>query len=84
MSTDYTRATHIAISRNHYGRGHSPEEAKRNLKRQGGSLREYLVYALPAGAINSAVDDFGSIRWEWAEGFEGERGQGEVVEERGL
>lgn len=58
-------STYLAMSPNHYGKGSSPEEAKANLKRFGGTLKQHIVYLMPEGSSEHQVDDLGSLRWKW-------------------
>jgi hypothetical protein len=67
--------TFIAIAPNYWGKGATPEEAKKNLKAAGGNLSRYLVYLLPAGATNVTVHPVnGAIEWEWTEGADTSQG----------
>jgi len=75
---------YIAVSRCYWGRGHTIEEAKEQLFKQGATRREpRIVKKLPDGAVDPWVDDTGCIRWDWTDG--GSRiGQCEIVEKKGL
>ncbi len=65
-------ATYIAICLGYWGKGRTPEAAKKKAKEAGASLRitskQWLVKQLPSGAIKAHVDSMGSICWTWAEG----------------
>jgi hypothetical protein len=60
--------TYIAMSPNYWGKGESVEEAKKELKKAGGTLTQYIVFQLPEGAEDAFVDQLGTVRWTWAEG----------------
>jgi hypothetical protein len=67
-TTSTTTQTFIAMSPNYWGKGESVEEAKKELKKAGGTLTKYLVFQLPPGAEDAFVDQMGTVRWTWAEG----------------
>lgn len=61
-TTIKTDTWYIALSFQYWGRGKTIEEAKRNLKRSGGSFRTMLVYsfAVPQGADAPWIDEMGN------------------------
>lgn len=59
--------TYIAMGDNCWGRGNTPNEAKR-VARSVGARKKLSVYRLPVGAQQPWVDNFGTIRWEGPEG----------------
>lgn len=63
-----TETTFIAMSPNYWGKGESVEEAKKELKKAGGTLTQYIVIQLPPGTEDAFVDQLGTVRWTWAEG----------------
>ena len=68
-TTPTATPTFIAVCPHYWGMGSTVDEAKKNMKKAGGSLTRYVVYLLPPGAINATVDRIdGSISWEWDEG----------------
>lgn len=81
--TDYTTAPFLAVCPNYFGKGFTIEEAKTNLKGQGGSLGQYVVYRLPEGTTGGQIDQMGNLRWKWAEGAD-RSAKAEIVESRGL
>ena len=64
---------YIAVSPGYWGRGATIEEAKATLKKFGGNLNKVVVSELPVGAVGAFVDDLGTIRWTWAEDYDGPR-----------
>ena len=62
----------VAVYEHSWGRGRSPEEAKKNARKAGGRGDEWYIKQLPAGAKDPYVDDFGGINWAWAAGEEPE------------
>jgi len=71
----------ICICPHYWGKGSTVEEAKKQAKREGGSLQSYIVYLLPPVATSGWVDQMGYLRWE----FEGDvQGQPTVVAKRGV
>lgn len=76
--------TYVAMSPNYWGKGETPEAAKRELRAAGGTLSRYVLYRLPDGATDVGVDGMGQIRWLWDEDYTGPRAvELEVVERRG-
>jgi hypothetical protein len=63
-----TPTTYIAMAPNYWGKGATVEEAKKELKKAGGTLTQYIVFQLPPGAEDAFVDQLGTVRWTWAEG----------------
>lgn len=55
----------------YYGKGNTVDEAKEEMKRQGGTLKAYVVFRLPEHSVNAFVDDIGQIRWMWPDGYDG-------------
>lgn len=75
---------YIAMSKCYWGRGNTPEEARKQLFKQGATRREArIVKKLPEGVTNPWVDDMGYICWDWEDG--GVRtGKCEIVEKKGF
>jgi hypothetical protein len=80
--TDYSTAPYLVIAPNYFGRGFTVDEAKKNLRGQGGTLAVHVVYRLPEGALNAHTDDWGNLRWTWADGAD-TTGKAEIVSKRG-
>lgn len=52
---------------------------------QGGTLTRHVVCRMPDEAENIYIDDFGTIRWTWAEGYTGpKKVELEIVSKRGV
>lgn len=49
----------LCVVQNHWGRGETIAEAKKNAKRQGGSLRKYVIYESTDDGV--FVDQMGYI-----------------------
>jgi hypothetical protein len=81
--SSHTTSRYIAVSSNRFARGDGALEAQSRLLAFGGDLRHHIVYRLPEGATHAVVDDFGALRWRWAEGAD-RSGTVEVVIRRGL
>jgi hypothetical protein len=68
---DYSKApiiiVHISQYGGVYGKGFTLDEAKANLKANGGKLTSYIAYQLPEGAINAYVNDWNQLVWSWAD-----------------
>ena len=62
----------VAVYMHSWGRGRSPEEAKKNARKAGGRGDEWYIKQLPKGAVDPYVDDFGGINWAWEDGEEPE------------
>jgi hypothetical protein len=60
----------VVVYANHWGRGHSVEEAKRLARKAGGGGREWYAKRLPLGVKDPYVDDFGHIRWGFEDGVD--------------
>jgi hypothetical protein len=61
--------TYVVIGNHFWGLGSTIDEAKKNLKKEGGSLSRYVVYLLPPGAVNVRVHSVrGDILWDWEDG----------------
>lgn len=59
---------YVAVYAHSWGRGATPEEAKKNARKAGGQGDEWYIKKLPPGAVNPYVNDWGGIEWTWAEG----------------
>lgn len=79
----YSTASHIAVAPNYFGRGFDVDEAKRNLRAQGATLQQFVVYKMPAGARDVYVNDFGTLRWLWDDDAD-TSGVPEIVASRGV
>jgi hypothetical protein len=55
----------ICIYPNYWGRGETPEEAKKAARKAGGRGTEWFIKELPEDAQEPYVDDFGGICWGW-------------------
>lgn len=76
---------YIATSPNYWGRGSTVEEAKANLKNEGGTLSKHIVFVAPEGAEAAWVDGLGGIHWRFPEDYTGELpGHLEEVSRRGV
>lgn len=75
---------YVAMSRCYWGRGHTAEEAKENLFKEGATkIEPRIIKKLPDGATDPWVDEMGCICWEWEDG--GSRtGSCEIVEKKGF
>lgn len=67
-----------------YGVGETIEEAKSRAKAEGGNLHRILVYAMPEGAQDPTVNNFGDILWEWAEDAPDKLARPTIVYRRGV
>lgn len=57
---------YVVIAPNYWGKGSTVDEAKRNLRKEGGKLTKYIVYRLPQGTLNAWVHPVhGGLQWEW-------------------
>lgn len=83
MTDTLTPVWYIAISLHCWGRGYDLAEAKRQLRRAGGTLTRYVAYKLPPEADNPYVDDMGAIRWQIRAGMP-RTGTATEVARRGL
>ena len=78
---------YMAVSTHSWGWGNSIDEAKARCKKHGGNLNRVVVYKLPEEVVpgSSFIDAFGSLRWEWAEDYDGPKVVDlEVVYKRGV
>ena len=65
------KGRYIAIAPYYWGRGNTQEAAIQELRKAGftGRLQgKARIFVTPFKARNPYVDDFGAIRWTWAEG----------------
>ena len=60
---------YVTLYRHSWGRGHTPEEAKKNARKAGGTGTAWLTVQLPERAQDPYVDDFGSVGWTWPGGW---------------
>lgn len=69
--TEKRRPKFLAMDAHHYGFGNTVDEAKKRMKEFGGSLRSYVVFALPEGSYDPYVDQMGRVGWKWDDGYDG-------------
>lgn len=65
--------TFVAICPNYWGKGETQNEALAAMVEVGGTRSRYQVYQLPTEAQDAYVDQLGTIRWTWPEGYTGSR-----------
>lgn len=85
MGREYVAVHPTGYGYGYWGSGTSIEEAKANLKANGGKLNRVAVWELPEGAIKGFMNDWSQISWEWDPEFTGEKiHKANVVYKRGV
>ena len=70
---------YLAVAPHLWGSGHSVDEAKKNLRKQGADLRkQYVVYRMPNGACDPYVNGMGRVCWSWEDGADKTKGPEEI------
>ena len=61
---------YVTVYNHYWGRGKTPEEARKNAREAGGRGNRWYTKRLPVGAKDPYVDDLSSIAWGWEPGYE--------------
>lgn len=54
----------VCLFRHSWGRGATAEDAIQQARRNGGKGKDYIVFSIPEGGTNLAVDPLGRIWWD--------------------